>query len=122
MPTRPRSRCPRCRRPLDAKGRCTAQCRTRRRAASQRSRGSSTAQGYGGEHRTRFRPAVLARDPVCVICGVEPSVVADHWPLDRKELVARGEDPNDPRHGRGLCRSCDSSQTARRQPGGWNRR
>ena len=33
-----------------------------------------------------------------------------------------GLNPNDPRYGRGLCGSCDSAQTAIRQPGGWNAR
>lgn len=56
---------------------------------------------------------------MCVLCGKAPSVVADHWPLSRRELVARGLDPNDPRYGRGLCADCDRAQTARRQPGGW---
>ncbi|WP_433406947.1 hypothetical protein [Streptomyces sp. CA-146814] len=46
---------------------------------------------------------------------------ADHWPLSKRELVARGLDEHDPRRGRGLCHSCHSSETARHQPGGWNR-
>ena len=29
-------------------------------------------------------------------------------------------DPDDPKHGRGLCRACDRVQTAQRQPGGWH--
>ncbi|MFD5795612.1 hypothetical protein ACFWIO_19140 [Streptomyces diastatochromogenes] len=53
-------------------------------------------------------------------CG-KPSVHADHWPLSRRELADQGQDPNDPKHGRGLCGPCHSSSTAREQPGGWNR-
>jgi 5-methylcytosine-specific restriction enzyme A len=51
----------------------------------------------------------LERDPICVICGIAPATVADHYPLSRKELVARGMDPNDPAHGRGLCKPCHDS-------------
>jgi 5-methylcytosine-specific restriction protein A len=91
------------------------------RRRGERARGSSTAQGYGAEHRDRFRAGVLARDPDCVLCG-DPATQADHHPLSRKELVARGLDPNDPEYGRGLCRPCHSSETAQHQPGGWHRR
>lgn len=48
-----------------------------------------------------------------------PAVIADHYPLSRKELLARGLDPDDPRHGRGLCKRCHDQETADRQPGGW---
>lgn len=105
-------------------GRC-AGCRSE---AEQR-RGSPRQRGYGKEHAERFRPGVLAKDPTCVCteeshghtipCG-QPSRHADHWPLDRRELTARGLDPDDPRHGRGLCQPCHSSETARHQPGGWH--
>ncbi|MDX5569247.1 holin [Streptomyces sp. ID05-04B] len=104
-------------------GRCT-DCQT---TAEQR-RGTSSQRGYGSQHRTDFRQAVIARDPSCVCtttshdhaepCG-EPSKHADHYPRDRRELVAAGENPNDPRHGRGLCGPCHSAETARHQPGGW---
>lgn len=122
MPSRPRTRCPRCHRMRDAKGQCSPHCRATRRARTQRARGSATQQGYGQQHREQFRKPVLERDPVCVVCGVEPSTEADHWPMSRKELIAAGLDPNDPRHGRGLCKRCHSSETAKHQPGGWNRR
>ncbi len=72
-------------------------------------------------HRA-FRAAVLTRDPICVLCEVAFSTRADHYPLGRDELVARGMNPNNPEYGRGLCASCDSRQTADRQPGGWNAR
>ncbi|MET9729702.1 holin [Streptomyces sp. NPDC006458] len=105
-------------------GRC-ADCR----AAADRRRGTSTQRGYGARHRSRFRDAVLARDPACVCtitshghdspCG-QPSRHADHHPLSRRDLVARGQDPDDPQHGRGLCHRCHSAETAEHQPGGWN--
>ncbi|MEV6544408.1 holin [Streptomyces sp. NPDC051665] len=96
---------------------------------SRRARPSSAAQGYGAEHRDRFRAGVLARDPACVCseqahghgspCGA-PSEHADHWPLSKRELVERGWDDHDPRHGRGLCHPCHSKETGHHQPAGWN--
>lgn len=96
---------------------------------AERKRGSARQRGYGGRHQTKFRPAVLARDPACVCtdqdhghrdpCG-RASVHADHWPLSRRELTTRGLDPDDPQYGRGLCQPCHSSETAANQPGGWN--
>lgn len=98
-------------------GRCTEHTRQ-----ADRRRGSATRRGYGSKHRQRFRERVLAREPYCSLgCG-RKSTDADHYPLDRQTLVLRGMDPDDPDNGRGLCRSCHSSETARNQPGGWNRR
>lgn len=120
MPSRARTRC-RCGRTHAGTGACPT-CRSRARAQAERARGSTTQQGYTGEHVTRFRAQVLARDPTCVLCGDAPSTDADHWPRSRKELLAAGCDPNDPQYGRGLCSACHKNETARRQPGGWNRR
>ncbi|MDX3087178.1 holin [Streptomyces sp. ME12-02E] len=110
---------------LTPAGRCPAH-----RQQAEQQRGSARERGYDREHEQRFRPAVLARDRRCVCtaeghghtgpCG-QPSVHADHWPISRRELAAAGMDPNDPDHGRGLCGPCHSSETARHQPGGWNR-
>lgn len=83
-------------------------------------RPASHLRGYGSAHRNRFRPGVLQRHPTCVLCQRAPATRADHWPLSRKELVAKGLDPDDPKYGRGLCASCDGRQTQRRQPGGWH--
>lgn len=90
------------------------------RSEAEQRRGSARQRGYGREHEQRFRPGVLARDPVCVLCGEAPSVHADHWPLDRRQLVHQGLDADDPRHGRGLCGPCHGKETAAAQPGGWN--
>jgi len=57
---------------------------------------------------------------VCVLCNEALSTVADHWPLSRRELSARGMDPDDPQYGRGLCDHCHNQETAANQPGGWN--
>jgi 5-methylcytosine-specific restriction protein A len=100
---------------------CTSgRCEDHQRQAEQR-RGTARQRGYGKGHETRFRPGVLAKDPVCVLCRKAPSVHADHWPLSRRELIDARLDPDDPKHGRGLCGPCHSAETAQHQPGGWNR-
>jgi 5-methylcytosine-specific restriction enzyme A len=95
---------------LTAGGPCTDCTRKREQA-----RGSSSQRGYGRGHTTRFRRGVLARDPVCVRCRRALSKHADHYPLSRDTLLLRGLDANDPRHGRGLCASCHSIETALHQ-------
>lgn len=102
---------------LTARGRCDA-CRTK----AEQQRGSAASRGYGTRHRNTFRTGVLARDPVCTVCGQAPAVHADHWPTDRRELVARGLDPDDPQYGRGVCGPCHSRETAANpgQRGGWH--
>lgn len=130
MPRKPLTRCTKCRRRHDGVGLCPACAREREKASDAR-RGTPAQRGYGDAHRKRFRKRVLRRDPFCVcsdrshghsgMCGQIASR-ADHFPLSRRELVEKGLDPNNPEHGRGLCASCDSKQTAQRQPGGWNRR
>lgn len=82
-------------------------------------RGNATERGYATRGHRVFRIKVLRRDKACVLCGA-PATEADHYPLDRRTLVLRGENPNDPRHGRGLCGPCHKQETAARQPGGWN--
>jgi hypothetical protein len=69
-----------------------------------------------------FREAVLARDPICVVCLSARATVADHYPIDRVDLVAQGLDPNDPARGRGLCKHCHDRHTAATKPSGWNER
>jgi len=99
---------------LTTSGRCTA-CRRKADVA----RGTATQRGYTSRGHRNFRAAVLRRDPICTVCQLAPSTVADHWPDSRRDLLAAGLDPNDPDRGRGLCAKCHSSETARLQPGGW---
>ncbi len=96
-------------------GRC-AECR----AAADKARGTAAQRGYTGRGHQVFRRAVLLRDPICVVCGVAFSTVADHYPLSRRDLVELGLDPNAPDRGRGVCKPCHDRSTAVHQPGGWN--
>lgn len=100
---------------LTSGGRCD-----QHRRQADRVRGTTTERGYSTPGHRRFREAVLARQPICVLCHRARSTVADHYPLSRRDLIAAGLDPNDPQHGRGLCKPCHDSSTARLQPGGWN--
>jgi len=91
------------------------------RKAARRARGS---RGYNTKGHQTFRTTVITRDPICVLCNLRPSTVADHYPVSRRDLIELGLNPNDPQHGRGLCWSCHSRATALTpgQEGGWNRR
>lgn len=110
---------------LTSGGRCEAH----RRSADRDRRPNGNPYSNRG-HRS-FREQVLVRDPVCTQhlhddgdggeC-FEFATVADHYPRSRADLVAAGLDPNDPRHGRGLCKRHHDRLTARHQPGGWNAR
>lgn len=101
-------------------------------AAADARRGTAAQRGYTSRGHGSFRRLVLARDPLCVCTDtthqghgpecLAPSRHADHWPVDRRTLVLRGQNPDDPRHGRGLCGPCHSAHTAAEQPGGWNAR
>lgn len=123
MPTRPQQPCktPGCNNPARHRRPTCADCRTRANRDLRQRRGHSTTQGYGRAHREQFRTGVLERDRLCVLCRRREAVEADHYPLDRKTLVAMGLDPNNPEYGRGLCKPCHSSESARHQPGGWYR-
>lgn len=89
---------------------------------SDRRRGTAHDRGYTSRGHQAFRSAVLDRDPICVVCHAAESTVADHYPRDRRQLEALNLNPNDPRHGRGLCVPCHGRETAAAQPGGWNAR
>lgn len=95
-------------------GRCTEH----RRTADQARRADGNP--YSSVGHLRFRYVVLAMNPICVLCRTARATVADHYPLSRRELIRRGLDPNDPQHGRGLCKRCHDTETAQHQPGGWN--
>lgn len=102
---------------LTTTGRCDA-CRRH----ADRARGSATERGYNSAGHRAFRTAVLDHDPICVLCQLAASTVADHWPMSRRDLILTGRNPDDPRYGRGLCKACHDRSTAVNQPGGWNDR
>ena len=93
-------------------------CEQHQAAAAQARRPDGNPYSTPG-HR-RFRAAVLARDPICVLCHANRSSVADHHPRSRLDLIDLRLNPDDPRHGRGLCEPCHNRATAEHQPGGWN--
>ncbi len=100
------------------------------RSEAERQRGSAHQRGYGGKAWNTSRRVVLARDPLCVCaddghghdgrqCG-EASTVSDHWPHERRDLVAAGvPDPDAPHRMRGCCAHCHNRKTGATRPGGW---
>ena len=97
--------------------RCEA-CERKREAVFRARRDRSLHRHYNSRGHRRFRRLVLARDPLCVLCG-SIATDADHWPMSLRDLLDAGLDPNDPSRGRGLCRSCHSAETMRLGQGGW---
>jgi 5-methylcytosine-specific restriction protein A len=74
---------------------------------------------HAGPHRRVYqtsrwaacRREVLARDPVCVACGLVPSTEVDH--VERlQDVIARGGDPYDLDNLMALCHDCHSRKTA----------
>lgn len=99
-----------------------AKCDEHKKEADRQHWANTTGYNTAG-HRNVFRPAVLTRDPICVIPGCnQPSEVADHYPRSRKELIELHLNPDDPQYGRGLCTLHHNQETAINQPGGWNQR
>lgn len=96
----------------------TGRCPTHEKQADQKHWAKTRA--YSSKGHRQFRSAVLKRDPICVICHVRFSQVADHYPMERTELIEAGLNPNDPTRGRGLCKPCHDSWTARSHPAGWH--
>lgn len=69
-------------------------------------RGSAHSRGYDASHRA-WRERILARDPLCKGCDIEPSTVADHI----KPVVDGGQWTEE--NGQGLCRRCHAKKTAK---------
>lgn len=108
----------------DQGGRCEG-CR----AEAERTRGTAKQRGYGGTRWRTARRTVLDRDPRCVCTDTEhghngqcpePSTVADHYPDERRDLIAAGAtDPDAPHRMRGVCSRCHNRKTAVETPGGF---
>lgn len=77
-------------------------------------------RAYSTKGHRAFRSAVLARDPICVICHLAQSEIADHYPIERTQLIDAGLNPNDPKYGRGLCKPDHDRWTATSHPAGWH--
>jgi len=54
---------------------------------------------------TVIRPGILARDPICVLCGVRPSIVADH--------IKSKTDDHAPAALQGVCGPCHDQKSSR---------
>ncbi|MCX5598442.1 HNH endonuclease [Streptomyces phaeochromogenes] len=54
---------------------------------------------------SKIRARILARDPICKICGVRPSAFCDH-------IVAKADDHSDTGL-QGLCGPCHDQKSAR---------
>lgn len=112
MPQSPPRPCSKCGQPVIRSGLCQ-----RHYTQADRARGTSTARGYDRAHRDEFRAPVLeAANYQCAICG-DRANQADHYPRTRKQLIADGENPNDPKHGRALCARHHHQYTASYAPG-----
>lgn len=105
--------CSRCPTPVAKPGMC-ANCRAKTDKVRR-----PDGNPYSTPGHLAFREAVLARNPICMICLRARSTVADHHPHERRDLITMGLDPNDPQHGRGLCKPCHDKHTAGTSPGGW---
>ena len=85
--------------------------RKAQRKRSDRRRPNSSARGYGTRW-ARNKAAYLVAFPWCIDCG-RPSQVPDHDPLERKELVRRGDpDPDAWHHLKPRCIRCHNRRTA----------
>jgi 5-methylcytosine-specific restriction endonuclease McrA len=59
--------------------------------------------------RDRMRPRILARDPICKLCGQAASTEVDHI----RPMTEGGEDTED--NLRGVCKQCHSKRTRQDQ-------
>ena len=69
-------------------------------------RPSAHRRGYGRRWE-RLRRLVLARDPICRICGQAPATEVDHI------VPKRRGGPDSMENLQGLCKPCHSRKTAR---------
>lgn len=101
MPSKPRKLCsyPGCQRL------CTGRrCEEHAIAAWSTTKGSAHSRGYGASWR-KLRESILARDPVCRLCGRVWSVTVDHV----VPKAAGGSD--DDSNLQGLCDACHVAKT-----------
>jgi 5-methylcytosine-specific restriction protein A len=114
MPIRPKRSCnfPGCTELVD-KGYCDKHKKDNRKVYDKeydRTRGTSTQRGYGANHR-KLRKIVLDEEPLCRHCKakgiIKPSKEMDHIDGDQFNLARDNL--------QGLCKSCHSKKTVRKQ-------
>jgi len=66
-------------------------------------RGTASARGYGARWQ-RIAKVIIARDPICTLCGVRASTEADH-------IVPKARGGSDEMDNlRGTCRPCNAGR------------
>lgn len=104
---------------IPTKDRACKECLKRIRHTTDRTPYKSIA------HR-RARAKLLALHPYCQCEGckahkglcTQKATIADHYPLERFELIAEGKDPNALCYMRALCKKCHDIKTASTRPAG----
>lgn len=98
---------------------CGGRCKDREYGPGSTPRPSASEQGYGARWR-KVRDPFIAANPICVDCGA-PSTDADHAPVSRRDLIARGvADPDAWEHLQARCHPCHSRRTVL-VDGGWGK-
>ncbi len=69
----------------------------------------------------RMRAKIITRDPICMTCGVNLSVIADHK-MSHADCLRLGLDPDTLDNGQGLCQPCHDIKTKQEQRAGRARR
>lgn len=116
IPRLPQKPCGRCGRLVPIGTRACAACRAARGRTTDRARrGQRHLHGGGNNPAWRaLRDTVLARDPICTLCGLAPSTVAEH------RIPKRLGGPDSTANLRGTCKPCADRKTAR-EDGGFGR-
>lgn len=91
-----------------------------------RVRHTTDTKPYTSAGHRKARAKLLALHPFCQCDGCKAhkglctrkATIADHYPLERFELIAEGKDPNDTRFMRALCKKCHDIKTAATRPAG----
>lgn len=108
MPISPPSRCrePGCRVLVRRGPYCETHAPAHKRKAWASVTTSSTSRGYGA-HWQKLRLHILAKEPICSVCGRMPSQHVDH--ITPKAQGGGDEEENL----RGICAACHAKKTAR---------
>lgn len=99
----PYTMCPRCKKLSEIGTPCPCAAERARQRERMRVRPSPRERGYDSTYR-RNRKIILADNPVCVLCGIEPATTVDHI-----QPVSLGID-NSLSNMRPACQRCNSSR------------